>query len=214
MELDRRERSGRIRPLLRVGDPAGGPASVRGEGRCPRGRWASGPLLLLAAGLSAACADGGGEAGGSRFRPLQAGEPVPAYAAVDLAGDTLALADLRGEVVVLNLWATWCHPCREEMPALQRLHETYGDRGLRILGVSIDGRSSAELIPGFLEEVGVTFPILRDPEERVVRAFTTMGVPETFLIGRDGTLLHRWIGAFDPMAPEHRARVESALGEA
>lgn len=137
---------------------------------------------------------------------------MPAYAAVNLVGDTVHLADLRGEVVVLNLWATWCHPCREEMPALQALHEAFADRGLQVVGVSIDGRSSAGLIPGFLEEVGVTFPILRDPEERVVRAFTTMGVPETFLIGRDGVLLHRWIGAFDPMAPEHRSRVEAALG--
>ncbi len=208
MNLD--TRNGGPRGRGPVGDPAPG---SQGRGSASR-KGAVPPFPLLAALLLSACGDSAGEAGGSRFRPLQAGEPVPAYAAVDLAGDTLALADLRGEVVVLNLWATWCHPCREEMPALQRLHETYRDRGLRVLGVSIDGRSSAELIPGFLEEVGVTFPILRDPEERVVRAFTTMGVPETFLIGRDGTLLHRWIGAFDPMAPEHRARVEAALGGA
>jgi cytochrome c biogenesis protein CcmG, thiol:disulfide interchange protein DsbE len=169
-------------------------------------------VMAMAGLLAAGCGgDGQGEAT-SRFRPLVAGDDAPSYAAMDLAGDTVRLVDLRGEVVVLNLWATWCHPCREEMPALQALHEALADRGLRVVGVSIDGRSSADLIPGFLEEVGVTFPILRDPEERVVRAFTTMGVPETFLIGRDGTLLHRWIGAFDPMAPEHRSRVEAALG--
>jgi len=179
-------------------------------------RWRGGlwGACLLAGTLMGGCTDGPGErTGGSRFAPLRAGAPAPAYAAVDLAGDSLRLVDLRGEVVVLNLWATWCHPCREEMPALQALHERYSGEGLQVVGVSIDGRSSAGLIPGFLEEVGVTFRILRDPEERVVRAFTTMGVPETFLIGRDGTLLHRWVGAFDPLAPEHLERIESALAE-
>lgn len=182
----------------------GGPPEIT---RGPVRGWAAAMVAVLAL---AACS-GDTDQRGSRFRPLVAGDVAPAYAAVDLAGDTVSLAGLRGEVVVLNLWATWCHPCREEMPALQALHEAFHDRGLHVLGVSIDGRASAELIPGFLEEVGVTFPILRDPEERVVRTFTTMGVPETFLIGRDGVLLHRWIGAFDPMAPEHRARVEAAL---
>lgn len=175
------------------------------------GWWRMTPLVVALA----ACGGGdGADAGsGSRFAPLRAGSEVPAYAAVDLAGDSVRLSELEGNVVVLNLWATWCHPCREEMPALQTLHETYRDEGLQVVGVSIDGRSSAELIPGFLDEVGVTFRILRDPEERVVRSFTTMGVPETFLIGRDGTLLHRWVGAFDPMADEHRQRIEAALAE-
>lgn len=177
-------------------------------------RWMAWSPLVVAL---AACGGGDpGDAGageGSRFSPLRTGSPVPAYAAVDMAGDSVRLADFAGEVVVLNLWATWCHPCREEMPSLQALHEAYADQGLHVVGVSIDGRSSADLIPGFLEEVGVTFRILRDPEERVVRSFTTMGVPETFLIGRDGTLLHRWVGAFDPMAEPHRARVEAALAE-
>lgn len=170
------------------------------------------PLVVV---LLAACGggDGGGADSGGRFTPLRTGSPAPAYAAVDMVGDSVRLSDFRGEVVVLNLWATWCHPCREEMPALQALHEAYGNQGLQVVGVSIDGRSSADLIPGFLDEVGVTFRILRDPEERVVRSFTTMGVPETFLIGRDGTLLHRWVGAFDPLSDEHRERVEAALAE-
>jgi len=175
--------------------------------------WGAG---LLTGVVLAGCADGpegGGSGQAGRFTPLRAGAPAPAYAAVDLAGDSLSLSDLRGEVIVLNLWATWCHPCREEMPALQALHERFSGEGLHVVGVSIDGRSSADLIPGFLEEVGVTFRILRDPQERVVRAFTTMGVPETFLIGRDGTLLHRWVGAFDPLAPEHVERIEAALAE-
>jgi cytochrome c biogenesis protein CcmG, thiol:disulfide interchange protein DsbE len=180
------------------------------------GRGGRAALLWTPLAMALAACGGGGDAGadgGSRFSPLRTGSPAPAYAAVDMAGDSVRLSDFDGDVVLLNLWATWCHPCREEMPALQALHEAFGDQGLHVVGVSIDGRSSADMIPGFLEEVGVTFRILRDPEERVVRSFTTMGVPETFLIGRDGTLLHRWVGAFDPMADEHRARVEAALAE-
>jgi len=157
---------------------------------------------------------GGDEAapGASRFRTLQSGDPAPAWAAPTLAGDTVRLTDLRGEVVILNIWATWCHPCREEMPALQRVHEALESRGLRVVGVSIDGRTSAPLIPAFLEQVGVTFPILHDPEERIVRQFSTLGVPETFLIDGEGILLHRWVGAFDPLEPPHLARIEAALG--
>lgn len=187
---------------------------MRGTGAGVRG---VGPLGVLVMALAACGGGDGSDAAsggtGSRFTPLRTGSPAPAYTAVDMAGDSVRLADFEGEVVVLNLWATWCHPCREEMPALQALHEAYREEGLHVVGVSIDGRSSADLIPGFLDEVGVTFRILRDPEERVVRSFTTMGVPETFLIGRDGTLLHRWVGAFDPMADEHRERVEAALAE-
>ena len=172
-------------------------------------RWA-GATAVLASALACGPAEEAPDRS-SRFAPIQAGEAAPDYMAVGLDGDTVRLTDLRGEVLVLNVWATWCHPCREEMPALQALHETYRDRGLRVVGVSIDGRSSSGLIPGFLEEVGVTFPILVDPQERVVRSFTTIGVPETFLIGRDGTFLHRQVGPFDPLAPEYRARIDAAL---
>lgn len=188
----------------------GGPG-LAGDGRPVGGTRPGTSFVWMGALLLAAC--GGSEGGDppSRFRPLAVGDPAPAYQAVSLAGDTVRLAELRGEVVVLNVWATWCHPCREEMPALQRLHEELGPLGVRVVGVSVDGRSSAHLVPTFLEEVGVTFDILRDPEERVVRAFTTIGVPETFLIGRDGVVLHRWIGPFDPLEPVHRARVEAAL---
>lgn len=183
-----------------------------------KGRGGAAALLWTPLAMALAACGGGedgsaGADGGGRFSPLRTGSPAPAYAAVDMAGDSVRLSDFAGEVVLLNLWATWCHPCREEMPALQALHEAFRDQGLHVVGVSIDGRSSADMIPGFLEEVGVTFRILRDPEERVVRSFTTMGVPETFLIGRDGTLLHRWVGAFDPMSDEHRSRVEAALAQ-
>jgi peroxiredoxin len=154
----------------------------------------------------AAC---GGETG--QFRAPGVGDPAPAFTAPALSGDTLSLADFRGSPVMLNVWATWCPPCREEMPGLQALHEAYGDRGLRIVGVSIDSRGAEDAIRGFLDDHGIDFTILHDPGETVPRQFRTAGVPETFLIDANGVLAHRWIGKFDPMAPDVLQRVEALL---
>jgi peroxiredoxin len=145
------------------------------------------------------------------YRPLQAGDPAPEFAAPVLGGDTLSLAALRGAPVLLNVWATWCPPCREEMPALQVLHETYGERGLRVVAVSVDARGAEAAIRGFTDDHGITFTILHDPGESVSRQFRINGVPETFLIDAGGRIAHRWIGAFDPTAPDVAERVEAAF---
>ena len=122
-------------------------------------------------------------------------EPAPAYAAATLDGSgELSLDDLRGEVVLLNGWATWCQPCREEMPLLQQLQDEYGDQGLRVVGVSIDRGEAAGKIEQFAADTGVTFTLLHDPRNAFSRTFRTTGVPETLLIGRDGDVLYRWKG--------------------
>src|SRR5690606_20971480 len=89
-------------------------------------------LVLCVAVLVTACG------GGNEFAPLQRGDEAPAYGARTLNGDTLALTSLDGRPVMLNVWATWCPPCREEMPALQTLHERYDTRGLAVVAVSLD----------------------------------------------------------------------------
>jgi cytochrome c-type biogenesis protein len=159
--------------------------------------------------LAAATACGAAEDG--EYRPLQPGDAAPAYAAATLAGDSVDLVDLRGSVVMLNIWATWCLPCRDEMPGLQSLHERFGAEGLRVIGVSIDARSADESVAIFVQDFGVTFTILHDPTDRVTRAFRAVGVPSTFLIGRDGDILRRWIGRFEPEAPEIVELVQQAL---
>jgi peroxiredoxin len=163
-------------------------------------------LPLLAMTLVAACAPDV-----ERYRPLVAGDPAPSFAASILGGDTLRLQELRGEAVMLNVWATWCAPCREEMPGLQLLHEAYAGRGLRVVGVSIDSRGAESAIRSFLEDHGITFTILHDPAEIVQRQFRTSGVPETFLIDAEGTIVHRWIGKFDPLDADVTRRVETSL---
>jgi len=145
------------------------------------------------------------------YRPIATGDRAPAYAAATLAGDTVSLEGLRGQAVLLNIWATWCPPCREEMPLLQQLDDEYGERGLRVIGVSIDTRAAEDAVRQFLEDYGIDFTILHDPDGRVTRAFRTAGVPETFLIGRDGRVAAHWIGMLKPSDPTIRERIEKAL---
>lgn len=148
------------------------------------------------------------------YRAVQVGDQAPALAAPSVDGDTVRLAALQGSAVLLNVWATWCPPCREEMPGLQALHERYAARGLRVLGVSIDSKGAESAIRRFMEDHGITFTILHDASETVARQFRTIGVPETYLIDVDGRIAHRWIGSFDPLAPEVLEAVEAVLPDA
>lgn len=159
-------------------------------------------LITGAAGCSEGARDGAATVGG----------PAPEYAAVTLTGDTLALADLRGEAVLLNVWATWCPPCREEMPGLQALHEEYADEGLRVVGVSIDARNATAEVERFLEQNDISFTILLDPEDRITRRFRLAGVPETFLLDREGRIRQRWIGKIDPQSEAVVGPVRETLG--
>jgi cytochrome c biogenesis protein CcmG, thiol:disulfide interchange protein DsbE len=118
----------------------------------------------------------------------QVGGPAPAYAATTLQGDTVSLESLRGEVVLLNFWATWCGPCRFETPFLQQLSEEYGDRDFNIVGVSMDTGDAADQIAMFVEEYGVTYTILHDPQMRGMELYQILGLPATFLLDREGTL--------------------------
>lgn len=113
--------------------------------------------------------------------------------------------------MLVNVWATWCAPCRVEMPALERLHRRFGDR-LRVVGVSVD-LGGVEPVQRFVDDFDLTFTIVHDPAERVTRAFRTNAVPETFLIGADGRIVHRWIGGFDPLAGSAIEIIRSAIGE-
>ena len=163
-------------------------------------------VTLAFASTLAACG-GSGEDGS--LAQIGVGEAAPAYAAATLSGDTVSLESLRGDVVLLNIWATWCIPCRREMPALERLHAERAGEGLHVLGVSIDGASAD--VGGFAQDLGVGFTILHDPQSRVTHAFRTIGVPESFLISREGVILKRWVGPFDPASPENATVIEEAL---
>jgi cytochrome c-type biogenesis protein len=127
------------------------------------------------------------------------------------SGETVPLADLRGDVVLLNTWATWCTPCKDEMPWLETLYERYAGEGLQIVGVSIDRGGKDDDVRAYASDLGVTFPIWRDPSNRFARTFETSGVPETLLIGRDGEVLYRWKGALVEDNAADLALIEEAL---
>ncbi len=139
------------------------------------------------------------------------GSPAPSYAAVSLAGDSVSLAKLRGQVVLLNVWATWCHPCRAEIPQLRALHAKHASQGLALVGVSVDLDGTDETIRQFMTEFQMTFPIWRDPDERVLSRFLVVGVPATFLIDREGILRWRHTGPISPTDTTLTAALTKAL---
>jgi cytochrome c biogenesis protein CcmG, thiol:disulfide interchange protein DsbE len=138
---------------------------------------------------------------------------APAYAAVTMDGDSVSLAELRGEAVLLNVWATWCAPCRVEIPELQALHEEHGDRGLRVVGVTVDSRAATRDVHQFIDEFGMTYDIWWDPDHTVLNRFGGAGVPLTVLIDRDGTIAWRHLGMFQRGDPELIAALERVLRE-
>ena len=127
-------------------------------------------------------------------RAPEIGKPAPSYRAVSLTGDSVSLQQSRGRVVLLNVWATWCHPCREEIPVLQALHVRYAARGLELVGVSVDARGEEDTIREFAADFRMTYPLWLDPDERVQSTFFAIGVPATFLIDRGGVLRWRHVG--------------------
>jgi len=142
-----------------------------------------------------------------RLRPqlelVEVGSTAPAFHATDLrTGRPAALADYRGKVILVNVWATWCPPCRIEMPSMERLHKKLAGTDFRIVAVSVDGDpfyAAAEEGPGkvmaFANEMGLTFDILHDPTGAIRSAYQLTGVPESFLVDRDGVIVKKVIGA-------------------
>lgn len=165
----------------------------------------------LIAGLALASAACAGE---DAFRPVAVGEPAPAFAAATLQGDTLSLDDFSGSPTLVNIWATWCAPCRQEMPEIEELYREYRDEGFQVVAVSIDNRGATDQILEFIEEMGTSFTILHDAEQRITRDYQTIGVPESFLIDGKGVIRARWTGRFMPLDAEVKALVEETLAEA
>ncbi len=162
-------------------------------------------IVIVAATLVVGC-------GAEIARGVEVGDQVPEYGAPDLDGVQIALEDLRGQVVLINVWATWCGPCRVEMPPIQRSYDRFKDRGFTVIAVSIDaGPGYEEKVSVFAEELGLEFPILLDPEGRISRVMQTIGVPETFVVDREGKIVKRLIGAADWDSPANQALIEELL---
>ncbi len=140
-------------------------------------------------------------------------QPVPEIAFQTLDGQETTLAAFAGKVVVLNLWATWCAPCREEMPALDRLQAMFADRDVIVLALSVD-RAGPERVQKFLDEIGVQhLHVYRDPKAAATRALKVPGLPATLLIDRQGREAGRVLGIAAWDGPAAVAAVEKLLAE-
>jgi peroxiredoxin len=137
---------------------------------------------------------------------------APDFTLTTLTGETIALSDLRGEAVLINLWASWCGPCRAEMPAMQEIHERYSDRGFHILAVNATNQDSLESAAAFVDELGVTYPILLDLDGNVSALYQLRALPSTFFVGPDGRITEVIVGG--PMAEALLSiRAEELLAE-
>ena len=133
----------------------------------------------------------------SKYEPLTVGKVAPDFYLPDLNDKELRLSDFRGKVVFLNFWATWCKPCREEMPSMEILYKNFEKDGLVILAISIDRVTTKKDIPPFVKALNLTFPILIDSWGQTDKRYKLMGVPETYIIDQQGILREKVIGPRD-----------------
>lgn len=154
----------------------------------------------------------------SELAPVGVGVEAPDFSVttLDSVPVTKTLADYRGQVVMINIWATWCQPCRIEMPAIESLHRAYAPKGLKIVAISVDDFGTDPAIRSFVKKYGLTFEVLHDTggqEGKVSRDYQTSGYPETVIIGRDGIIRKKLLGAHNWNSPENRALIERLLAE-
>ena len=124
--------------------------------------------------------------------PAEVNFPAPELVLEDLSGKPVSLEDYRGSIVLVNLWATWCPPCREEMPTLLKFYEKYKDDGFVL--IAINQEEPREVVEPFVKEFGLTFPVWLDLEYLAEREFNTMNLPSSYVIDRTGTVRLMWIG--------------------
>ena len=166
--------------------------------------WVIGTLVLVAA-LGMIWAADRGVSG-----PVGRGGDAPDFELARLSGDRIALSDYRGRVVLVNFWATWCKPCEDEMPSMERLYQALSPAGFELVAVSVD--ETPEEVARFRDRLGVSFPIALDPGQEVSRRYQTQGFPESLLIDADGRIVERYVGPRDWSIYEPRIRSLMAQG--
>ncbi len=136
---------------------------------------------------------------------------APNFSLEDLQGNSIHLSEYEGKVVLLNFWATWCMPCRQEMPGLESLWQRYKDKGLVVIGVSNDDADKHERVANFVKKVGLSFPIALDAESNVSHLYEVSGIPASYLIDRKGVAIARILGERDWGGREASAVIEDLL---
>lgn len=137
--------------------------------------------------------------------------PRPDFTLPDPAGKKVSLKDFRGKLVMVNFWASWCVPCRDEMPPMERLYQEFRNKDFVILGINV--RDKREDALALMKELGVTYPVVFDPPGRWMLAYGAWGLPNTYLIGPDGRGIARLRGHADWYTPGTRKLIEALLNE-
>lgn len=131
-----------------------------------------------------------------RQSQVRAGRMAPDFRFPDLQGKTVALSDFRGKTVLLNIWATWCRPCVEEMPSMERLYQKMKGKPFEIVAVSVDSGGLADVQP-FAKKLGLSFPILMNTDGSIRKTYGTTGIPESFIIDPQGKIVRKIVGPLD-----------------
>lgn len=156
-------------------------------------------VFLLAAFMASGCT--------KREAPAVEGSLAPDFTLNDLSGRPVQLSSLKGKVVLLNFWATWCPPCREEIPSMFRLNQAMQGKPFQMLAVSID-EGGKDAVQAFFKKGGAALPALLDTDGKVARRYGTTGVPETFVIDAKGVIMKKIIGPIDWSSPQVLAALD------
>jgi thiol-disulfide isomerase/thioredoxin len=141
---------------------------------------------------------------------IEVGATMPEYSAMNLDGSKFDLASKRSKVVLVNVWATWCGPCRFEIPELQRMHDAYAPKGFEVVGVSVD-ESGVEAVRQFVGEQKMTYPVALDPEGKLANLLQTSVLPTSVLLDRSGKIVWKKYGAIFENDAELKKAIEAAL---
>jgi peroxiredoxin len=161
-------------------------------------------VLILCVVILAACTRK------EEAKPALEGNPAPDFTARDLSGHETRLSDLKGKVVLVNFWATWCPPCRSEVPSMANLNRIMAGKPFQMLALSID-KEGKEAVQAYFARTGVTLPALLDSDGAIGKLYGITGVPETFIVDRKGVILKKVVGALDWTAPEVIAFLNDAM---
>jgi len=165
-----------------------------------------GAMMVLALVAVTGCDTGGL----GKPERIEIGKPMPDFTLKDAAGKEWQLSSLRGKVVLVNFWATWCQPCRDELPSLVALNKTMAGKEFQMLAVAFN--DDVDMADSFAKRYGGTFPVLGNPPEDLIKAYMITGVPETFIVDPQGILRYKLIGPYEWDSPDMLKIITGFMG--
>ena len=169
--------------------------------------WQFGLAFLAVLFLTAGC----GQNGFDKIKKMELGKPAPNFVLQDADGKVWELSSLKGKVVFVNFWATWCKPCRDEIPSMEALNKAMEGQPFQMLTIVFN--DDLQLANSFARRLGATFPVLANPSPELTEAYRITGVPETFLIDADGVLRHKLIGPYNWETGEMKGIVQALFNK-